>query len=606
MNEENDKDVGGNVPFDNLNQIFAPSWARQDADEALKRNAVRFVRDEEDSPRGRGDRRDRPRRDNRPRREDRPRRDSRDDRPRSPRPAGDAFRRERPARRQGEGAYRHDESGRGRPFREQPRPAPLALDVRFLPDGAALAQIIRRIQTTHLAYPFRDIVKLFQGDDKSLSVRLEVKKDVEKPLQLFQCRLCGMPSLSEAEVCEHLMKNHLEDFFEVEEIVGDPPAGNFPCVARCGLTGELLGPPNYHGFAIRVQEMVRDRFPQMGEAEYRRHIEMVRDPEVVEQWRESARKQTVYRLKKTEDKAAEPKTEVPPADDGAEAVPPEAPAEEEKAPALSRHDAELLFLNTIVNGQIGQASHIVCPAVSLQALSDRTLAAFLSERFADETNRRPFYGKGKDGGQGADGNRRGGTLFAAIHGAFHHRNLYFFRAGDERGQEFVMATPSVDFDAEHATPELAEIFKFVSEHPSCPQKDLLAALNPEENEEKTNQILNQVQWLVDKGHLVQFFNGFLSPPATHPVFNPNAGKAKKAKGDAHSKKAAAEEPVAAEPAAVEEPVAAEPAAAEQPAVEEPAVAEEPAVEQPVAAEPAVAEPVAEQPVADGTSDVKES
>lgn len=486
--------------LDDLSQMFAPSWARQEPGEVIA-PGVRFAHD-----------------DNRP-----PRRIDRDDR-RGPRPQRRSDGDGRPAR--GDRPTRPD-----RPFDQRgPRPprqpaqhievprAPLAIDVRFMPDSKALAAIIRRIQTTHRAYPFRDIVKLFQKDDAGMAVRIEARKEQGGPDRIFQCRVCGMPSLSEAEVAEHLLEKHLPDYFDIEDVECDPPSGNFPCVARCGLTGELLGPPNHHSFSIRVKEMVADRFRQMGEEEYRRHIEMVRDPEVVEAWREQCRKKRVYR-RKTEDQAVQ---ESPEGQEGPEASKPE-------QPALDRHDAELLFRREIMPEQIGAATHVVCPATSLKGLPDRRLAAELSARFADETERR-FQPRQQDGDGPQNRQPRAGSLFAAIHAAFHHRGLFFFRAGDERGQEFVMAAKPTPFDLVHATSDLREIVQFVTDNPSCPPKNLVEALNPDGNEEKTKKMLASVRWLVEKGHLIEFFNGFLSPPTQHPIFRQNPPKKMKVEG----------------------------------------------------------------------------
>ncbi len=510
MSDEQDRaDPANPMGLEDLSQIFAPSWARQTPDELVQK-AARFARDDDD----RGDRRS-----SRP-----PRRDAGS---RPPRRDGDS----RPPRRDGR-PPRRDEARRNAP------PPPLDIDVRFMPAGKALAAIIRRIQATHRAYPIRDVVKLFQNDDAGLAVRIEARKGGSGPDQIFQCRACGMPALSEAEVAEHLLKKHFADFFDVEEVEAEAPVGNFPCVARCGLTGELLGPPNHHGYAHRIQEMLADRFPGMAEEEYRRHVEMVRDPEVIEQWREQCKRKRVFRRKqdpaqmakdaaKEERKSASATADEPPADSAPEEA---APA----APALGRHEAEMLFRRDIMPGLIGAASHVVCPATSLKDLPDRRLASELNARFADETdpgrrflNRRPP--------QPAEANatlpsrlQRNGSLFAAVHAAFHHRGLHFFRAVDERGQEFVMASQPVPLDLDHATPELREIAQYVADHPSCPPKQLIEALNPANDGETTQRLASQVKWLVEKGHLIEFFNGFLSPPAPHPIFKPNPPKPKRA------------------------------------------------------------------------------
>ena len=600
--QDNAADSASQMGLEDLSQIFAPSWARQTPDEVAQK-AARFARDDDDDRggfhRGGGpQRRDGDRRP--PRRDDDrrpPRRDNDDRRPprrdddrRPPRRDDDR----RPPRRDGDRRPPRRDDDR----RPAPPPPPLDLDVRFMPASKALAAIIRRIQATHRAYPVRDIVKLFQNDDSSMVVRIEARKDGTGPQQLFQCRACGMPALSEAEVAEHLLKRHFSDYFDAEEVEGEAPKGNFPCVARCGLTGELLGPPNHHSYAHRVQEMLADRFPGMGEEEYRRHIEMVRDPEVVEQWREQCRHRRVFRRKpEATDNAEGQKPEEPAAaaDSAAEA----APAEEMKptAPALERHEAELLFRREIMPGLIGAASHVVCPATSLKDLPNRRLAGVLNASFADETDpgRRFNHRPQADGAQPQSRLQRNGSLFAAIHAAFHHRGLYFFRAGDERGQEFVMASQPVPLDVDHATPELREIAQYVFDNPSCPPKYLVDALNPENDEEKTKRLISQTKWLVEKGHLVEFFNGFLSPPAQHPVFKQNLPKQKKPA--AKQEVAAAEPPEVAAAEAAEVAAAPEAAAAEaaEVAATPEAAAEEPPEATAEAAEVAAAPEAAASP-----------
>ena len=567
--QDNAADSASQMGLEDLSQIFAPSWARQTPDEVAQK-AARFARDDDDDRGGfrRGTGPQRRDGDRRPPRRDgddrRPPRRNDDRRPprggeegRGPRRDGER----RPPRRDDDRRPpRRDDDRRSAP----PPPPPLDLDVRFMPASKALAAIIRRIQATHRAYPVRDVVKLFQNDDSSMVVRIEARKDGTGPQQLFQCRACGMPALTEAEVADHLLKKHLADYFDFEEVETEAPKGNFPCVARCGLTGELLGPPNHHSYAHRVQEMLADRFPGMNEEEYRRHIEMVRDPEVIEQWREQCKHRRVFRRKpdvpeKAEDK--KPEDSAATTDSPAEA----APAEEPKpaSPALERHEAELLFRREIMPGLIGAASHVVCPATSLKDLPNRRLASVLNESFAEETDpgRRFNHRPQTEGAPQQSRLQRNGTLFAAVHAAFHHRGLYFFRAGDERGQEFVMASQPVPLDVDHATPELREIAQYVFDNPSCPPKYLIDALNPENDEEKTKRLVSQIKWLVEKGHLVEFFNGFLSPPAQHPVFKQNLPKQKK---PATKPEVTAAEPPEVAPAA--EPQA-EVAAVEPPAAE---------------------------------------
>jgi hypothetical protein len=68
-------------------------------------------------------------------------------------------------------------------------------------------------------------------------------------------------------------------------------------INRCGVTGELLGPPNYHRYNQMVQQHYAARISRMPFEAFRARIETVRDPEVVNQWLEKMKKVTRYTWK---------------------------------------------------------------------------------------------------------------------------------------------------------------------------------------------------------------------------------------------------------------------------------------------------------------------
>ena len=66
-------------------------------------------------------------------------------------------------------------------------------------------------------------------------------------------------------------------------------------MARCRLSGTLLGPTNHHGYQPQLRTLYEKRFSRrMSFADYQRQIEIVSDPAVVEQWKEQARSVTTY------------------------------------------------------------------------------------------------------------------------------------------------------------------------------------------------------------------------------------------------------------------------------------------------------------------------
>ena len=524
---------------------FAPSWAT--GDKIIAKSGRGGFRDDEapHASRDEGGRRrfdgakgDRPfRRDDRPKkpfdREDREGKPFRRDRDGQPR---------KPFNREGRGDDRR--GGARREFIK-----PLDAEVRVLPAQKELGGIIRKIQTGFAAYPLKQIAWFFLDHPEACHVKV-TPKDPE--MRFFVCKACGHSCFTNEALEAHILSAHLSDYYVAEETEVEPPTGQFGCVVKCGITGEFIGPPNLHGYNAAVREMALKL--GMDENAYRARLVTVRDQESIEAWRQGATKKTLYRLKAAVSNAAK-------AADAAAAEPPaegEQPAEPAPAPAFERDQAEAAFRRDIMPQLKSQSKS---SDMSLdQALKSTDLPYLFAVRDAIARER-----------------RFPASLFFALRGAFHHRKLSFFRANEPRGQEFVCAAKPTPLDTEHAIPELVAVVKYVEEHPLCS----VGELPPE--------MKGHLGWLVEKGHIVQYFNGLLALPEEHPRFrNPSPKKG----GAEQAPQATA--PV--EPVTPSEPVAeaapAEPVAEEVPAAE-PAPAEPVAEEAPVA-EPAPAEPVAEE------------
>ena len=370
-----------------------------------------------------------------------------------------------------------------------PRERPLDAEVKLLPETKALGAIIRRIQQDIHAYKLKDLAYFFLDNPSSVLLKITPRAaQGEAPAVFHQCKACGFASLSEADVVAHVLGAHLGDYYDAREIDCEPPKGNFSCVARCGLSGELLGPPNVHEFNSVVREMMRTRYPDMSEEQYRSHIEMVRDAEVIETWRKGATKRTLFFAK------------------GAP----------EDAQGLTREQAEGEFKRTILSSLLDTPKNLMITADV--ALKSPVRPLQWAARDALEAERRSPY-----------------AMCYALRGAFHHRKMKFFRANDARGQEFVTNVEYREFDAEHAIPELAAAAKFVAEHPCCDRSEF----------PKEGDFEKHLSWLVTTGHVVAFTNGVYSMVEKFPKYGPQWKKRKTAEPKAE-KPVEPEKPEAAE------------------------------------------------------------
>lgn len=380
-----------------------------------------------------------------------------------------------------------------------PRPKPLSVDIKILPDPKALGTIIRKLQQDSHAYKLKDLAYFFLDNLASVLLKITPKKDengASEPLKFHQCKICGFASTDEADVIAHAVQCHLGEYYESKEVECEPPKGNFNCVAKCGLSGVLLGPPNIHEFNATVRETLRSRYPGMSEEEYRSHIEMVRDSDTIEQWRKGATKKVVFTAKNAGENVRE----------------------------LNREQAEAEFKRMILPQLLDMPKNLMISAEV--ALKSPVKPLQWAVKDAVEMERRSPY-----------------NMCFALRGAFHHRKMHFFRANDSRGPEFVTGVELKEFDSAHAIAELAKIADFVAANP-CMTKAEIAG---DEESEK------HLQWLVTTGHIVAFTNGVYSAVEKFPKYGPQWRKKKvKVQGEGEGEVKTDAAPVAEAPAA--EPV----------------------------------------------------
>src|SRR3954466_5352755 len=106
-----------------------------------------------------------------------------------------------------------------------------------------------------------------------------------------------MPFESDEAAVAHVLSNHLDKFFDRAEVEVEPPKGNFQVINKDSVTGELLGPPNYHRYNQIVQQHHATKLARMPFETFKSRIETIRDPEVVNQWLAKMKKTTRYTWK---------------------------------------------------------------------------------------------------------------------------------------------------------------------------------------------------------------------------------------------------------------------------------------------------------------------
>lgn len=249
-----------------LEKLFLPAWAQ----EKPEKNRFQHFTGEE---------------------ADRPSREKRRGRPFEGRREGDR----RPGPKHG-GKKEFRRPGRREEARPEP-PAPLPeINVTFLADEKGVEHLARQIKVTGRAYPLFQIAHLVLQKPERYAVRLVVKKKPEGGViqPLFVCALDETPWLSEDEAVAHVLKNHFATFYQIERTPTDPPKGTYTFVAQCGMSGVVLGPPNYHDYQNQLRRLHAERFSKMPFDAFKSRVKIVKDEAIVKKWIEDHSFKTEY------------------------------------------------------------------------------------------------------------------------------------------------------------------------------------------------------------------------------------------------------------------------------------------------------------------------
>ncbi len=401
------------------------------------------------------------------RRPDRPRNRDRDRDRRGPRQPD--RRRERPNRDGGSRPPQDARRDRGPQQERRPEaPAePLAVTVRFLPHQRAFDNVIAQIKSAPVAYSVFALARLFLEKPERYDVRLTMPEGV----QLFRLGEEG-PAASDRRILESsAFASARDEFYTVEVAQSEPLKGNFSNVARCRLSGMLLGPTNHHAYQPQLRNLYETRFSRrMTFADYQRQIEIVSDPAVVEQWKEEARNVTTYHAKNTEP-----------------------PVSFSNAAEAERH-----FRQTHLPVLLREANELTISGVLSRQLPDRRLGREIENAWAQET-------------------RSPSKMMQELAGGLRQAGLNIFR--HRRGMLFVSPVRARVFGHERAgvSTSINAILEKVSATPGINRKQLAEQLaitdaDPSVAERAKMTLANDLHWLVREGYVIEFNDGSLDLP----------------------------------------------------------------------------------------------
>lgn len=433
-------------------------------------------------------------------------------------------RRERGPRREGPGEGRRgppqDQAGfsrqpggqrppfrRGRPpERHEPVMVLPELEVAVLPEERGVESLARQIKLTGRAYPLFDIGHLILKKPERYVVRFNVIKKPEGQVAqpLFLCSMDETLWLSEQEAMEHILSRHFGAFYQEERIPADPPKGVFTFVAQCGMSGIILGPPNYHDYQNKLRKLHAERYAHLPFEVYKSRVKIVRDEAVVKKWVEDQSFTVEYLCLNVPDTLK----------------------------LGSRAEVEKHFRETHLANVVQSVEFYTLSGMAARSLPSIPLLT-LARRAFEEQRRFPL------------------KVVTALSQMFASLGLQFFKVNKTLTHVSVSRPHYLDLSATPVSEGIKKIIGYINDNPGTNRRKLMEALAPApagasietalsgtepaaegsaaaapEGAEtapptpEMKAVISDLHWLIHQGHVIEFANGVLETakmPAPRPV-----------------------------------------------------------------------------------------
>ena len=347
-----------------------------------------------------------------------------------------------------------------------PATAKPQIDIRFLPYPPALENVIAQIKAGSVAYSLFALAGLFLQKPQRYEVRLTAKS--ESPL--FQLGENGAFSLDRDFLERNAFRFAYENFYKTDITQSEPIKGNFSNVARCRLSGTLLGPTNHHNYQPQLRSLYEQRFSRrMSFADYQRQVEIVNDSALIERWKEQARTVTTYTTLREPTPSA----------------------------FASAAEAERHFRMHYLPGLIRSVEEVTVGGVLSRRLADRMLNRAIEDTWTRET-------------------RSPSNMMQELSARFRQTGLNIFR--DRRGMLFVSPIRPRRFVSGQAgvSPSVRAILEAVGAKPAINRKELFEKLitDPESEDAEPRKfgLASDLRWLISEGYIIEFNDGSLDLP----------------------------------------------------------------------------------------------
>ncbi len=343
---------------------------------------------------------------------------------------------------------------------------PPEITIRFLPYALAFDNVVAQIKSGSVAYSVFALARLFLEKPERYEVRLTAKTESS----LYQLGEGSSVSLTGEFLERNAFRFACENFYKIDITQSDPIKGNFSNVARCRLSGTLLGPTNHHNYQPQLRSLYEQRFSRrMSFADYQRQIEIANDPALIERWKEEARTVTTYTTSR----------------------------EETPSTFSSAAEAERHFRSKYLTGLLHSVAEVIIGGVLSRRLHDRALDRAIEDAWTREVRSpsnmmQELASRMRESGLNVFRHRRGMLFVSPI-----------------RVRPFVHAQAEVSSSVNAILGTLAAVTGLNRKELS---EKVITDVATEDRDSRKLALASDLHWLISEGYVIEFNDGSLDLP----------------------------------------------------------------------------------------------
>jgi len=251
------------------------------------------------------------------------------------------------------------------------------------------------------------------------------------------------------------------------------------------MSGQILGPPNYHDYQNQLRKLHAERFSRMPFDAFKARVRIVKDEAVVKKWIEEQSVKTEF-----------VGLNVP--------EPVKLPSKEE----VEKHFRQVHVPNIIKQVETAHLSGNASRGIRAPAL-----ARLIRQTWEDQ-KRFPLQ------------------VATVLSQKFASNGLQFFKVNKSVTHVAVARPHFLDLEATPVSDSIRKIVHFINEHPKCNRRTLVDGLAPgsapapatpdapaPEPSSEYNSLISDLHWLIHQGHVIEFATGVLET-AKKPLIKP--------------------------------------------------------------------------------------